>query len=500
MTAKSLMIVGTMSSSGKSLLVTALCRIFARKGIKVAPFKAQNMSNNAAICADGGEIGRAQALQAIAAGLEPDVNMNPVLIKPEADSRSQVILMGKPWSQLHASSFYEKKALLWEYVKTSLDHMHETYELLIIEGAGSPVELNLKRGDIVNMAVAKYLDAPTLIVGDIDRGGIFAQLLGTLWLMSPEEQALVKGLVVNKFRGDMALFEDGMNLLEEKSGRPLLGVVPYLRDLDLPDEDATSLEIPKLDVDKVDAVDIAVIHLPHISNFDDFDPLKREGGVNLRFVRTLAELGNPNAIILPGTKSTIADLDWLRDQGLDRAIVTFAEDGGTVVGICGGYQILGQTIADPDHIESEQDEVHGLGLLATHTVFKKKKETSQTYGVILQEGLLPSWLETLRGTALKGYEIHAGVTQTENPWLVYTKQNKELIDLVDGAFAGDGRILGCYLHDLFVNEAFRHAWLARLGWDKAMAKAYNLDEAIDNLADRVEASLDMDLLEKLIWG
>ena len=365
MTAKVLMIQGSSSSAGKSLLVMALCRIYARQGINVSPFKAQNMSNNAAVCADGSEIGRAQALQAAASGIAPTADMNPVLIKPEADSRSQIILMGRPWQTLEAKTYYEKKQILWGHVTQSLDRLREAYELIIIEGAGSPVELNLKHGDIVNMAVARYLSSPVLLVGDIDRGGIFAQLLGTLWLLDSKERDLLRAFVVNKFRGDLSLFQDGIQIIEQKGGIPVLGVIPYLRGLSLPDEDAVSVEAASRAAQpaSIAQTDIAILALPRIANFDDFDALRAEPGVHIRHVDSLEQLGKPHAIIIPGTKSTMADLEWLRQTGLAGAVIKFAQNGGEVVGICGGYQMLGTVIRDPEHLESRLDSMPGLGLL-----------------------------------------------------------------------------------------------------------------------------------------
>ncbi len=297
MTARVLMVQGASSSAGKSLLVAGLCRSFARRGLRVAPFKAQNMSNNAAVCPDGAEIGRAQAVQALAAGVPLSADLNPVLIKPEADTRSQVIVMGRPFKTLGAVEYYDYKQTLWGYVTAALDRLRLDHELVIIEGAGSPVELNLKENDIVNMAVARYAQAAVLLVGDIDRGGIFAQLLGTLWLLEPEERQLVRGLVVNKFRGDPALFTDGIRILEQKSGLPVLGVIPYLKDLHIPEEDAVALEtdtsLPSSE--KTDLIDIAILHLPRISNFDDFDPFRSDPGVRVRYVHSPRELGQPDA-------------------------------------------------------------------------------------------------------------------------------------------------------------------------------------------------------------
>ncbi len=515
------MVQGTSSSAGKSLLVTALCRIYARRGIKVAPFKAQNMSNNAAVCADGSEIGRAQALQAAAAGLAPTVDMNPVLIKPEADSRSQVILMGRPWHTLEAKNYYEKKAILWEYVTAALDRLRDAYDLVIVEGAGSAAEINLRRGDIVNMAVARYAQSPVLLIGDIDRGGIFAQLLGTLWLLDPDERALVRGLVVNKFRGDLSLFSDGVQILEEKGGVPVLGVVPYLRNLNLPDEDAVSVEDasrkskefePRRHGDTEEkhknlrdsappwlgsSIDIAVLALPRISNFDDFDPLKAESGVTLRYVSSAAEFGTPSAVIIPGTKSTIADLDWLRQTGLAESVTKFAKNGGAVVGICGGYQMLGEAIADPHHVESKVEHTASLGLLPVRTEFSKEKATFQAQARInYQRG----WMARLDESTVSGYEIHMGETPSQTAWLEIISRNGQPVKVVDGSVSSDGKIWGCYLHGIFVNDEFRHAWLESLGWERrASSQSEIFNQSLEMLADAVEGALNMDLLEKIIW-
>ena len=290
--AKTLMIQGTMSSAGKSLLVTGLCRLFTRQGLKVAPYKAQNMSNNAGVCPDGSEIGRAQYTQALACGLEPSVDMNPVLIKPEADAHAQVVLMGKPYASLPAKKFYERKSHFWKEATAALDRLRDAYDLVIIEGAGSPAEVNLRKGDIVNMAVAKYAQAPVLLAGDIDRGGIFAQLLGTLWLLEPDELALTKGLIVNKFRGDIDLFYDGVKILEDKGGVPVIGVVPFIHH-QIPEEDAVAIEAQNTGKTEVGDIDIVIVRLPRIANFDDFDPLAAEPGVSLRYTDNPAELGNP---------------------------------------------------------------------------------------------------------------------------------------------------------------------------------------------------------------
>jgi adenosylcobyric acid synthase len=498
------MVVGTTSSAGKSLLVTALCRIYARRGVRVAPFKAQNMSNNAAVCADGAEIGRAQAVQAAAASVEPTALMNPLLLKPEADSRSQIVLLGRPLTTESAQTYFERKRTFWETVTASLDRLREAYELVVIEGAGSPVELNLKSRDIVNMAVARYAEAPVLIVGDIDRGGVFAQLLGTLWLLEPEERELVKGLVVNKFRGDMALFTDGVQILEERGGVPVLGVVPYLRDLGIPEEDAVALDEPLFNRKHGCThgrncggdTDVTVIKLPLISNFDDFDPLVAESGVQVRYVSSPQELGRPDAVILPGTKSTVADLAWLRARGLAQRIVQLAQEGVPVVGICGGYQMLGRAIHDPGHVESSVEEVAGLGLLPIDTTFKGEKATHRAEAVVLEA---PGWLSALQGAALRGYEIHMGQTRTASPWIAITGRSGQPMEVRDGATSQDGQIWGCYLHGLFENEQLRRAWLSTLGWDYRHGSALSgYEAAFERLADEVEAALDMAALDAML--
>jgi adenosylcobyric acid synthase len=499
MTAKTLMVMGTSSSVGKSLLVAALCRLFARRGLRVAPFKAQNMSNNAAVCANGDEIGRATAVQARAAGLEPCADMNPVLLKPEGHTRSQVIVLGRPWQTLQASRYYERKLALWSVVTAALERLRNQFDLVVIEGAGSPVELNLKDSDIVNMAVARHAQSPVLLVGDIDKGGIFAQLLGTLWLLPDEERALVRGLIVNKFRGDPALFTGGLRILEERGGVPVLGVVPYLNDLAIPEEDAVALDATtsaaRAGADS--RLDIAIVRLPHIANFDDFDPLAREPQVRVRYVQNAAGLRQPHAVIVPGTKSTMADLAWLRERGLDREIERLAGAGVAVVGICGGMQILGQTIRDPEQVESVAPVMPGLGLLPVATTFARAKITQQ---VSARVSAGPGWFQASEGLRLEGYEIHLGRTEGGRPWLEIEPALKEGAPRLDGAASADGRIWGCYLHGLFANAAFRRAWLGSLQREGMPAEmdsspGWDLDVALDRLANAVEDALDMERLQ-----
>ena len=496
MPARVLMIQGASSSVGKSLLTAALCRIFARKGVRVAPFKAQNMSNNAAVCADGAEVGRAQAVQAAAAGVEPTADMNPVLLKPEADSRSQVIVLGRPWRTLRAAGYYRRKEELWPIVTAALDRLRAAYDLVIIEGAGSPAELNLASFDIVNMAVARHARAPVLLAGDIDRGGVFAQLLGTLWLLAPEDRALVRGLIVNKFRGDRALFADGVRILEERGGVPVVGVVPHLSGLALPEEDAVALDAPPVRA-VASGIDVAVVRLPHIANFDDFDPLAAEPGVCVRYVQSPRELGRPHAVILPGTKSTIADLEWLRGVGLADAIRNLAIKGIAIVGVCGGYQMLGRWLRDPDGVESATAEAAGLALLPVETTFVGEKATFRVRARVLGG---PGWLTAAAEQGAEGYEIHCGRSAGGRPWLEITRRNGEAVSVNDGAVSDDGRVWGCYLHGLFANAGLRRAWLDGLRREAAPAviTAPSPDESLGRLADAVEAALDMQRLEAIL--
>jgi adenosylcobyric acid synthase len=491
------MIQGTMSSAGKSLLVTGLCRLFARQGIRVAPYKSQNMSNNAGVCADGSEIGRAQYTQALACGLAPSVDMNPILIKPEADAFAQIVLMGKPFASMVAKSYYQQKDHFWQQATAALDRLRSAYDLVIIEGAGSPAEVNLRRGDIVNMAIARYAQAPVLLAGDIDRGGIFAQLLGTLWLLEPGELALVKGLIVNKFRGDIDLFYDGVQIIEEKGGVPVVGVVPYIHH-QIPEEDAVAIEAQITGNIVREEIDLVVVRLPRISNFDDFDPLAAEVGVSVRYIDSPEEIGMANAVILPGSKSTISELLWLRQQGLDTAIRQYAWEGGAVVGICGGYQLLGNHINDPGGIESRLPETEGLGLLDIETLFQSNKTTHQAEAVIHAR---KGWLNEINGSLISGYEIHMGETHLNSgqPWLKVTRRSGESVSVADGANANDGQVWGCYIHGIFENKTFRRAWLRSLGWqgDDSETESF-VEDSFNHLADHLETSLNMDLLAEII--
>jgi adenosylcobyric acid synthase len=498
MAARALMVMGSASSVGKSLLATALCRIFARRGVRVAPFKGQNLSNNAAVCTDGAEIGRAQAVQAAACGIPPTADMNPVLVKPESGSRSQIVLRGRSWRTVSANSHRHPQRLLWSTVTEAYDRLKEDYDLIIIEGAGSPAELNLRSSDIVNMAVASYARAPVLLVGDIDRGGVFAQLLGTLWLLEPEERALVRGLVVNKFRGDQGLFVDGVSILEDRAGVPVIGIIPYLDDLMIPEEDAVALDRPEARSSKPGSTDIAVIGLPCISNFDDFDPLSAESGVGVRYVSAAEQLGHPDAIILPGSKSTVSDLLWLKERGLAEPVIDLAGKGTAVVGICGGYQMLGSTIRDPKHVESSAEEVGGLGLLPVVTTFEGQKATHQVEAELAAGS---GWLARPTRRSVRGYEIHMGRTDGGEPLAEIVERSGQTVSVHDGAVSNDGRIWGTYLHGIFENAELRRAWLESLGWGgsgNVLPANSWLETSLDRLADVVESGLDMSVLEAIV--
>lgn len=502
MPAKTLMIQGTASSVGKSIMVTALCRILKQDGWKVAPFKAQNMSLNSFATRDGGEIGRAQVVQAEAAGVEPTVEMNPILLKPEADHRSQVVVRGKPLGGLTAKDYYSLQKQLWLVITESLERLATQYDVILIEGAGSPAEVNLKDRDMVNMRVALHCQAPVLLVADIDRGGVFASLVGTLELLEPEERSLIKTFVINKFRGDLSLLTPGLSWLEERTGVPVAGVVPYYHDIHVAEEDSVSLEKRRAMKAKSDyLLDIAVIGLPHISNFDDFDPLEQEEGVRLRYVEPDDDLGEPDLIIIPGTKSTLADLVYLKSRGLAQDIVDRARRGKPLIGICGGYQMLGSMILDPQHVESSESRTDGLGLLPVATTFFPVKSTHQVRGaVVTGKGLLRS----ASGLPLSGYEIHMGKSSGENivpPFRIDERSRKACQDF-DGCLNPSGNVLGTYIHGLFHNEALRRSVLGELAARKNVAfqpagKVPSKEEQYDRLADLVRRSLNMELIYRI---
>ena len=498
--AKTVMVQGTGSSVGKSMMVAALCRMLRQDGYRVAPFKAQNMSLNSFVTKEGGEIGRAQAVQAEAAGIEPTVHMNPILLKPESDCRSQVVVRGKPWKTSAAREYWRDTAQLLDVVAESLAHLRQHYDVVVIEGAGSPAEVNLREHEIVNMRVARLAGAPVLLVGDIDRGGVFASLVGTLELLTPEERRHVKGLIINKFRGDPALLMPGVEMVEKRTGKPCLGVVPYIPDLSVAQEDGVYLDDRPEKKVAVNSVDVAVICLPYMSNYDDFDPLGREG-CSVRYVSTATELGLPDLIILPGTKTTIADLQQLRRSGIADAIVRRHRCGTPIIGICGGYQMLGQRISDPEHVESDEGEVAGLGLLDVYTVFEQEKRTIQVSAVVAGDSGV---LAGLQGLGVEGYEIHQGSTivVSGQPAFRIHRTPDGASDHCDGCLDNTGRVMGTYIHGLFNNEDFTVGLLTGLSGTKGNIARRDTVEwrqrEYDRLADTVRSSLNMKAIYDIV--
>jgi adenosylcobyric acid synthase len=473
-----LMIQGTGSHAGKSTLVAGLARVLVRRGMKVAPFKPQNMSNNAAVAVEGGEIGRAQAVQARAARMTPSVHMNPVLLKPETDSGSQIIVQGKRWGTLRARNYLDKKAALLPAVLDSFARLAREADIVLVEGAGSPAEINLRDGDIANMGFAAAADVPVVLAGDIDRGGVIASLAGTHLVLEPDERARIRGFVINKFRGDVGLFDQGLAAVTRWTNWPSLGVVPWLpRAAWLPAEDTVDLgRVHRSAASRV----IAVPLLARIANFDDLDPLGMEAGVKLVFVRPGEAIpANADVVILPGSKSTIGDLAFLRAQGWDIDIKAHVRRGGHVLGLCGGYQMLGQTIADPEGIEGPAATVQGLGLLDISTVMSADKSTRLVKGI-----------HCATGTPIEGYEIHLGRSEGAD----CARPMVTIDGRPDGASKADGRVQGTYVHGLFTGDAFRKAWLANLGIASSLAYSFEIESALDALADHLEAHLDIEAM------
>lgn len=501
-----IMMMGTSSHVGKSILATAMCRILYRKGKKVVPFKAQNMALNSYVTRDGDEMGRAQVAQAEAAGMEPMVDMNPVLLKPTGNAASQVIIMGKPVGNMSAREYHRGYSLkAFDAVKEALGRLDKEYDTIVIEGAGSPAEINLKANDIVNMRVAKYLQAPVLLIADIDRGGALASLVGTLELLDEEERALVKGLVINKFRGDVTLLTPAIDFLEEKTGKPVLGVVPHIDQMGIDDEDSVSLEEKQAAPTEGD-IRIAVIQTPKISNFTDFDALAHEKDVALYYVKSVEDLGEPDVIMLPGSKNTTEDMLYLRKSGLGEKILAHAKAGKAVIGICGGYQMLGEVIRDPQHTESQNDEVAGLGLLGMETVFASEKLTSQ---VVAQCQDLHFMGQSISADNLQGYEIHMGHTAftreaDKHPFTVCQRRGKACASQ-EGTANTAGNVFGTYIHGVFDNDVFRRSVLNAIRHSKgleALANTRNVmaekQQAYEHLADVVENALDMEKLYQIM--
>lgn len=483
--AKAIMIQGTMSNSGKSFLAAALCRIFKQDGYSAAPFKSQNMALNSYITADGLEMGRAQAMQAEAAGIEPSVLMNPILLKPTTDVGSQVIVNGEVRGNMRAMDYFRQKKELIPDIMKAYNTLAAQHDIIVIEGAGSPAEINLKQDDIVNMGMAKLAKAPVLLTGDIDRGGVFAQLLGTLMLLEDDERSMVKGLIVNKFRGDRSIFSDGVRMLEERGGKPVIGVVPYIK-CDIEDEDSLS---EKLENGSKGIIDIVVIRLPRISNFTDFDVFSQYEGVSVRYVSRCSELSEPDMIIIPGTKSTISDMKWLRESGLEAAVKKCVYKGVPLFGICGGYQMLGERITDSAGAEGG-GAIDGMGLLKCCTDFFAEKTRRRTEGVFVE---VDGAFSCLTGSHFSGYEIHMGETVSEE------------ITLLSCGGAQNGNVYGCYIHGIFdsaeVSERIVKTLYSRkgikYGGGRTDRKTYK-EMQFDILADGVRNSLDMKLIYKII--
>jgi adenosylcobyric acid synthase len=482
MPARALMVQGTGSDVGKSLIVAGLARAFTLRGLKVRPFKPQNMSNNAAVTADGGEIGRAQALQARAACAPPSVHMNPVLLKPQSEIGAQIVVQGRVHGSAKAAAYQHMKRDLLPAVLESYGHMRREADIVLVEGAGSAAEVNLRKNDIANMGFARAADVPVVIVGDIDRGGVIASLVGTRSVIAPEDAALVCGFLVNKFRGDAALFAAGLERIAQMTGWPALGLVPFFPDARfLPAEDALALDHQNRPAKAHARLRIAVPILPHIANFDDFDPLDAEPAVDLVRVRPGAALpGDADLVVLPGSKATIADLAALRGAGFDIDIAAHLRRGGTVLGLCGGYQMLGRSIADADGIEGPLATVDGLGLIDVVTTLSAEKR-----------------LEPVRGTSrdgipFSGYEMHMGVTEGPDRARPFAK----LADgSPEGAVSADGRVIGTYVHGLFADDRQRAAWLERFAAGRAgIAYEDLIERTLDGLAAHLAANIDLDVL------
>lgn len=502
--AKTIMLQGTSSHVGKSIITTALCRIFLQDGYKVVPFKAQNMALNSYVTKTGGEMGRAQVAQAEAAGLEPMVEMNPVLLKPTGNSSSQVIVLGRPVGNMSAKEYHAGYSReLVGVIGASLDKLKRDYEVVVIEGAGSPAEVNLKANDIVNMRIAKMAAAPVLLIADIDRGGALASIVGTLELLDPDERDMVKGIIINKFRGDIRLLEPALDFITQKTGKPVVGVVNHISELGIDDEDSVSLD--EKQAVAPGEINIAVLRTPKISNFTDFDALESESGVTVTYIRQGEKLGRPDLIVLPGSKNTTEDLLYLKNQGYDQGIARLVAEGTPIVGICGGYQMLGREIRDPEHTESSFDRVEGLGLLDTVTTFETEKVTRQVSAACMNHNFLNI---NYTSNHLTGYEIHMGRTEFLSPVehaFSITKSADEPVSHNDGVVRSDGLIMGTYVHGIFDNDEYRRALINALRQRKGLTPLVaagntrqRKEENYNRLADTVRRDLDMEMIYQMM--
>lgn len=501
--AKALHVCGTGSGVGKSVIVSALCRILLQDGRKVCPFKAQNMALNSFVTKEGGEMGRAQVTQAEACRIEPHVDMNPILMKPTADKYAQVIVGGKPVANMSALTYIRHKKRLSKCAFDSFDRLSRRYEVIIMEGAGSPAEINLKSHDIVNLKMARYAGAPVVLVGDIDKGGVFASLVGTLELLEKEEREQIKGFIINKFRGDIKLLAPGIDFLEKRTGIKVLGTIPYFHPsgkdcIKISEEDSVSLDnFRSMGRSGRRKLNICVVYLPHISNFTDFDALEREPDVVLRYVKNPEQLNDADVIIMPGTKNTAGDLRYLKESGFAEKIrdVVKSDKSVTLVGVCGGFQMLGARIRDPHRAESRQKETNGLGLLEMETIFGEDKILSQVKAV-----------EASSGSAVSGYEIHHGksrYTKNYKPAFNIVKRGRRSVRDADGIVAMNGRVYGTYIHGIFDADTFRRNFLNRVrlkkGWGAlSNMTSFNTDRELDKLAGLVRKNIDMKYLYKIL--
>ncbi|MDO9080062.1 MAG: cobyric acid synthase, partial [Desulfuromonadales bacterium] len=493
---------GTGSDVGKSVITAGLCRLFKRRGYQVAPFKAQNMALNSAVTPEGGEIGRAQALQAAACNIAAHTDMNPILLKPNSATGSQVIVAGKVLGNMSVSEYHRFKPQAFAAVEAAFDRLQAQYELVVLEGAGSIAEINLKAHDIVNLRAAQMAAAPVLLVADIDRGGVFAAIIGTIELLNAEERARVAGIIINRFRGDASLLTPGITAIEERTGIPVLGVIPWMK-LQLPEEDSVALGRKPVAAQSHHSLRIGVIRLPHISNYTDFDPLEQSAGVELLYISEAGQMTGLDLLILPGSKSTIPDLFWLRQSGIARAIHDYRQAGGEIIGICGGYQMLGRTVTDPDGVESDLDLCEGLGFLDVTTILTGEKQTHQVAGSALAGA---EQLGLGQDEVVSGYEIHMGETTIgplAQPLLRLTMRSGCTVVVNDGAISADGRVWGSYLHGLFDNDSIRQPLLSRLRQKRGLETVENesttpLESELDRLADHLQTHLDVERILALL--
>ena len=499
MSARTLMIQGTGSGVGKSIITAALCRAFYREGYKVAPFKAQNMSLNSYVTEEGGEMGRAQVYQAEACNVKPLVAMNPILLKPNADNNSQVIVMGKVMDQRNAKDYYANRPNYVKEVKQAFDTLKSNHELIILEGAGSPAEINLRQHDMVNMAMAEMADAPVLIVSDIDRGGVFAWMKGTLDLLTKAEQKRVHGFIINQFRGDIDLLKPGITQFEEMTGKPVLGTIPFDAELFVDEEDAIPHHNSPFVNSGQSVVDVAIIQLPHIANFTDFSPLVADPGVAVRYVRSPVQAGRPDLLIIPGTKNTIGDMQFIKEMGWDQYIQNFNKADGLILGVCGGFQMLGTRLSDPNHIESPIDEIDGLGFIHATTIMEHEKITRRR-----KRSTLPSSIFE-KGLEVDGYEIHSGRTQFQKEYpLLFQPSNGDCSHSL-GVCNEEGNVIGTYLHGFLDNDPIRDGLLEYVRKRKDLPQPEAIfnyrdfrSRQLDRLTDLVTQSIDMNEVKRII--